>query len=732
MKHVKLFEQFISEVVELVHVYDKNGEMFGTGELVKTKGKKSLIRWDGSREEWIDSSLVKLVEGNSISEKREDVGKYNTIKKVIAKLGRRPSEQDVAQFITDNYYDVTEVERGEDDPESNDKIADLVSFYKFDIDDWQIAWFDAQNESAVTEAKGGQIFPGDYVKTQYGDIYLRVDGKVGRADAYVRVIKGKAGKRKTGLHDSMKLTLVNKDGVEEAHNMEDIYDLISHHRFNKDFNKLSSKDKEWIENDAKERGFNESLLESDMSNMYYSLMNELYEAKAYKLKASEFGGDTHSAPYNVKGEPTWRVHSTYAIDQVSGENNADERDVVFFEAMPINNEIYIKIGGINNLKRTGATVGNNFGTTIEEWKNDPEGIAKEASEFLTDATHLKWINKKARSQGQVIKWALKDDYSSVIIDLVNKSLGLSESVLAEAKDNLYLQLHKKYAEQIKGLKAKKIKKLSDLVSVQRSSMEDREDYFDMDPKKKKELSAEYNEERKLFKKYVGGDESVMLPKGTEALTEAKIQYKKGKSYQTGNNWSVYMSSGQASFDIGVNTAASWSTDPNDEQGETFRLLDAGEQRAVITFKEGNIDSVAKQMHKLTDKTTWGEKNGLSVKDYADIIRVWIDMGIELHESAVDVTPESDVTVDNYTTDNGKEISAVEIVGAIVSSQTEDEFLEYFYDVYGQGAFTGTDTGTLLKYYNEYLEEVTAKETEEEEAEKEEGGEEEDPLAGMDI
>ena len=158
------------------------------------------------------------------------------------------------------------------------------------------------------------------------------------------------------------------------------------------------------------------------------------EAKAYKLKASEFGADTHSAAYNVKGEPTWRVHSTYAIDQVSGENNPEERDVVFFEAMPINNDIYIKIGGINNLKRAnGSTVGENFGTTIEEWKKDPKGIAKEASEFLTDATHLKWINKKARSEGQVIKWALKDDYSSVIEDLVNKSLGLAESAVTEGK-----------------------------------------------------------------------------------------------------------------------------------------------------------------------------------------------------------------------------------------------------------------------------------------------------------
>ena len=87
-----------------------------------------------------------------VTEKREDVGKYNTVKKVIAKLGRRPSEQDLAQFITDNYYDVTEVERGEDDPSANDKIADLVAFYKFDIEDWEIAWEDAQNESVVTES----------------------------------------------------------------------------------------------------------------------------------------------------------------------------------------------------------------------------------------------------------------------------------------------------------------------------------------------------------------------------------------------------------------------------------------------------------------------------------------------------------------------------------------------------------------------------------------------------
>ena len=112
------------------------------------------------------------------------------------------------------------------------------------------------------------------------------------------------------------------------------------------------------------------------------------------------------------------------------------------------------------------------------------------------------------------------------------STDILESV-NEAKDNLYLQLHKKYAEQIKGLKAKKIKKLTDLVSVQRRSMEDREDYFDMDPKKKKELTAEYAEERKLFKKYMGRDYSVMLPKGTESLRESSA--KDGGDKSNGNS-----------------------------------------------------------------------------------------------------------------------------------------------------------------------------------------------------
>ena len=125
---------------------------------------------------------------------------------------------------------------------------------------------------------------------------------------------------------------------------------------------------------------------------------------------------------------------------------------------------------------------------------------------ITDEDVWYWASKiKAKLSDNDVDWILGNLY---------------ESVVNEGRDNLYLQLHKKYAESIKGLKAKKISKLTDLVSVQRWSMEDREDYFDMNPKKRKELSAEYDEERKLFKKYLAGNHSVLLRKGTESLAES--------------------------------------------------------------------------------------------------------------------------------------------------------------------------------------------------------------------
>lgn len=113
-------------------------------------------------------------------------------------------------------------------------------------------------------------------------------------------------------------------------------------------------------------------------------------------------------------------------------------------------------------------------------------------------------------------------------------------------------------------------------------------------------------------------------------------------------------------------------------------------------------------------------------DGEDFMIAWEDRTNESVITEDATTPkDSKVTVDDYTTDNGVEIKSTEIVGAMVSCESEDEFKDYFYDQYGIDAFTEADMGTLTAYFNEYLEEVNAEETEAEEAAA--GGEGEDDL-----
>ena len=76
----------------------------------------------------------------------------------------------------------------------------------------------SQNES-VTEgiyAKKSKIQVGEYIKTQYGYFYKRVEGKVGGQDAYVEIKKGKEGKRKTSIHDTVDFDIVDKDTAFES------------------------------------------------------------------------------------------------------------------------------------------------------------------------------------------------------------------------------------------------------------------------------------------------------------------------------------------------------------------------------------------------------------------------------------------------------------------------------------------------------------------------------------
>mgnify|MGYP000521656044 CR=1 FL=1 len=136
---------------------------------------------------------------------------------------------------------------------------------------------------------------------------------------------------------------------------------------------------------------------------------------------------------------------------------------------------------------------------------------------------------------------------------------------------------------------------------------------------------------------VGVDESV--------VNEEKIKYAKGKTYQSSGHWTVYVDSNSSGFDIRVNHSAGWRLDPHDEKEETLELLDNGRQRATIYFKSGNIDKFAQKMFDLNDRTSSGNQTKLTAKDYADIIRVWIDMKMA-NESIVNEWGSSDQNIFN--------------------------------------------------------------------------------------
>lgn len=111
-----------------------------------------------------------------------------------------------------------------------------------------------------------------------------------------------------------------------------------------------------------------------------------------------------------------------------------------------------------------------------------------------------------------------------------------------------------------------------------------------------------------------------------------------------------------------------------------------------------------------------------------IIKTFEEFTNSLKEAAINAGEESDVVIDDVKLDSGKEIKSTEILGATLSTKSEKEFKEYFYKEYGNTAFTEEDMFTLVKFFNDYQEEVAQKEKD---AEKEaEAGAEEDPLADI--
>jgi len=75
------------------------------------------------------------------------------LKELRKEYGPTPSEQSLADFIYNNYEEVTGEKMGESDPASNDHIADIIAHFKMDGEDFAIAWEDRTNESVVEEGK---------------------------------------------------------------------------------------------------------------------------------------------------------------------------------------------------------------------------------------------------------------------------------------------------------------------------------------------------------------------------------------------------------------------------------------------------------------------------------------------------------------------------------------------------------------------------------------------------
>ena len=118
-------------------------------------------------------------------------------------------------------------------------------------------------------------------------------------------------------------------------------------------------------------------------------------------------------------------------------------------------------------------------------------------------------------------------------------------------------------------------------------------------------------------------------------------------------------------------------------------------------------------------------------------------------SSIKAGDESKVEINDQKTADGTVISAQEILGQIIASETEGDFKKYFYDKYGTTKFDTETMSQMVKNFQEYMTEVAVEDKEEEKSGgKEEDGEEgsskegdsegdsgeddEDPLAGLDI
>jgi hypothetical protein len=227
-------------------------------------------------------------------------------------------------------------------------------------------------------------------------------------------------------------------------------------------------------------------------------------------------------------------------------------------------------------------------------------------------------------------------------DLFSDAL-IVESILDYELNEIHNIDESNFKGQLSGDSALDIsKELSLYVSQIISQPNDRVTYFQLKDKKKGStvvtmLKDIFGIESKISNYGRGAtpavrfDNDQLMEQADILSLEEAIKYKKGKTYQSGNGWTVYQNDDEVHFSIEVDQSSGWSTDPH--YTDEMRFMDSGKRKGTYRIKSGNIEKQAKEMFDIGTKEN-NEYYGLTYKDYADIIRLSMNMqnAINMNES----------------------------------------------------------------------------------------------------
>ncbi len=126
----------------------------------------------------------------------------------------------------------------------------------------------------------------------------------------------------------------------------------------------------------------------------------------------------------MTGCACWKWNSDLLADINPGGNIPGEQNVVFIEISIFSTgKGYAKVGITNHLKKDPSTTyGMNYSFTVEDAKANLKKISKEASDFLMDNEHIKFINKNITSNRQKLILKLKGDFSEVYEKVISAAL----------------------------------------------------------------------------------------------------------------------------------------------------------------------------------------------------------------------------------------------------------------------------------------------------------------------